>query len=587
MSAQTQASQVAEPFPLSTLRHSVAHLMASAVGKLYPGVQYGFGPSIEHGFYYDFDLPEPLTEADLERIEKEMKRIAKRSPALVCHEVSRAEAKERLGAQSYKLEQLESIPAGEKITFYSHGDWEDLCEGPHIDRLDREFHFKLLNIAGAYWRGSEDRPMLQRVYGTAFWSKEELEKHLAWLEEVKLRDHRRLGAELDLFSTHVEAGGGFVFWHPDLGAVRREVETLWWELHTRAGYQAVYTPHVCREELFAVSGHLENYADMMYAPMQIEDLPYRVKPMNCPGHILIYQSRGRSYRELPMRLAELGTVYRYERSGALHGMLRVRGFTQDDSHIFCTPEQLPSEIAGVIGLVRELLTVFGFEYTAYLATRPAEHTIGSDEVWERATGALRAAAELAGMPLEVDEGGGTFYGPKIDFKMRDALGREWQTSTVQCDFNLPARFDLRYTAQDGALRQPIMVHRAILGSFERFAGVLIEHFGGKFPFWCAPVQAALVPIREHHADYCRQLATRLVAEGFRADCLDQPGHMNNKIKDAQHRQVPFMLIAGDREAAEGSVALRRRGTREQVAMPFETFLELARRLRASRSLALE
>jgi threonyl-tRNA synthetase len=586
MSELTQAPQVAGPYPLSTLRHSVAHLMASAVAKLFPEVKFGFGPSIEHGFYYDFDLAEPLSDKDLKRIEKEMRKIAKKSPELVCHTVTRDEARERLAGQSYKLEALDLIPEDEALTFYSHGDWQDLCEGPHIDRLDREFFFKLQHTAGAYWRGDEHNPMLQRVYGTAFWSKEELDAHLEWLEQVRLRDHRKLGTEMDLFSHHAEAGSGFIFWHPDLGTVRRELEDFWWALHTKGGYKPVYTPHVSRESLFAVSGHLENYGEMMYAPMAIDELPYRVKPMNCPGHILIYKNRGRSYRELPIRWAELGSVYRYERSGTVHGMLRVRGFTQDDAHIFCTPDQLAKEIAGVCALVDQILTTFGFKYTAYLATRPSDKTIGDDEVWERATQALRDAAELQGLPLVLDEGGGAFYGPKIDYKIKDALGREWQNSTIQCDFNLPERFDLTYVDSDGLKKRPILVHRAILGSLERFVGVLIEHFGGKFPFWCAPTQVAVIPIREEHTEYCRGISERLQESLLRTDFMAEPVHMNKKIKEAQQHQVPFMLIAGEREAEDGTVAVRRRGTREQEVMPFEQFLELALRLKDSRSLDL-
>jgi threonyl-tRNA synthetase len=587
MSQLKEAPQVVEPFPLSTLRHSVSHLMASAVAKLFPGVQFGFGPAIEHGFYYDFDLKEPLTEADLRKIEKEMARIAKRSPELKCIEVSRDDARRRLAdkGQTYKVEAVDLIPEGEKITFYTHGDWEDLCEGPHVDRLDRPFAFKLLNIAGSYWRGDEKRPMLQRIYGTAFWTQEALDAHLKWLEDVKERDHRRLGTDLDLFSTHGDVGGGFIFWHPNLGTVRRAIEEFWWELHLSHGYKPVYTPHIARENLFAVSGHLENYAEMMYSPMEIEEQPYRVKPMNCPGHIMIYKTRGRSYRELPLRWAELGTVYRYERSGVLHGMLRVRGFTQDDAHIFCTPEQLADEIAGVCELVHTILTTFGFEYTAYLATRP-EKAIGSPEVWASAIDALKRAAAKQELPLELDEGGGAFYGPKIDYKIKDALGREWQNSTIQCDFNLPERFDLTFTDHDGKQKRPIMVHRAILGSLERFVGNLIEHFGGKFPLWCAPVQVALIPIREEHADYCKKLEQRLQKELFRVDAMVEPGHMNKKIKEAQHHKVPFMLIAGEREAADGTVAVRRRDTRDQEVVPFEKFLELVRDLRARRALDL-
>ena len=587
MSTQAAASQVGEPFPLSTLRHSVSHLMASAVQRLYPGVSFGFGPAIEHGFYYDFDLPTKLEDADLAAIEKEMRRIAKQTPEIVREEVSRAEARKRLSArqQGYKVEALDSIPENEKISFYRHGDWEDLCEGPHVDRLDKNFHFKLLSLAGAYWRGDEKRPMLQRIYGTAFWSKEELDKHLAWLIEVKERDHRRLGTDLDLFSTHQEAGAGFVFWHPNLGAVRRAIEEFWWEQHQRRGYDAVYTPHVLREQVFAVSGHLQNYADMMYSEMLIDEMPYRVKPMNCPGHSIMYKTRNHSYRDLPLRWAELGTVYRYEKSGVLHGMLRVRGFTQDDAHIFCTPEQLEVEIAGVVELIRLTLETFGFEYTAYLATRP-EKAIGSEEIWAKATAALEAAAKRENLALVFDEGGGAFYGPKIDFKVRDALGREWQNSTVQCDFNLPERFDLKFTDSDGKEKRPIMIHRAVLGSMERFVGGLIEHFGGKFPLWCAPKQVALIPIREEHAPYVKGLAKKLQHALYRVDCMDDPGHMNKKIKEAQHAQIPFMLIAGDREAAEGTVAVRRRGTREQVDMKFEDFVALIDKLRTTRSLEL-
>ncbi len=588
MNAKDAPAPVEEPFPLATLRHSVSHLMASAVESLFPGVQFGFGPAIDHGFYYDFLLPSPLEEKDLTRIENEMRRIAQHAGSMKCTEYSREEAQRRLErrGQAFKVEAVADIPEGEKITFYSHGDWEDLCEGPHVDRLDRPFHFKLLNVAGAYWRGDEARPMLQRIYGTAFWTEEDLERHLHWLEEVKERDHRRLGAELDLFSLHAEAGPGFVFWHPKLGAVRRAMEAFWWEEHEKRGYEAVYTPHVCREELFSVSGHLANYAEMMYAPMDLDGQPYRVKPMNCPGHILIYKDRGRSYRELPLRMAELGGVYRFERSGVVHGMMRVRGFTLDDAHIFCRPDQLAQEIAGVIDLVCHMVSTFGFRFTAYLATRPQEKAIGSDEIWATATRALEDGARRAGIELELDQGGGAFYGPKIDFRLEDALGREWQVSTVQCDFNLPERFDLHYTDADGAQKRPIMVHRAIYGSLERFTGVLIEHYGGAFPFWLAPTQVALVPIREEHAEYCRGLAAELRGARLRAQCLDQAGHMNKKIKQASHDKVPFLLIAGDREAAARTVTVRQRAKEEQATVPFGEFLERAKQLDSARALEL-
>ncbi|MHC4375794.1 MAG: threonine--tRNA ligase [Planctomycetota bacterium] len=584
-SAGEAPGQVAGPFPLSTLRHSVSHLMASAIAQLYPGVKFGFGPSIEHGFYYDIDLPEPLEAKDLKRIEKEMRRIAKKAGAFECETLTREEAKAKLAAdgQDFKVEAVDLIPEDEAITFYTHAGWSDLCEGPHIDSFDRPFHFKLLNVAGAYWRGDENRPMLQRIYGTAFWTKEELEAHLVWLEEVKLRDHRRIGTDQDLFSVHPEAGAGFVFWHPRLGVVRKEIEDFWWKEHRRRGYKPVYSPHVSRESLFAVSGHLENYAEMMYAPMELDSQPYRVKPMNCPGHILIYKNRGHSYRELPLRWAELGTVYRYEKSGVVHGMLRVRGFTQDDSHIFCTPDQLAGEIAGVLDLVKLMLDTFGFEFTAYLATRP-EKAIGEEQIWKDALVALEEGARISGIELELDEGGGAFYGPKIDFKVKDALGREWQNSTVQCDFNLPERFDLTYTDSDGQKKRPIMIHRAVLGSLERFVGGLIEHYAGRFPFWLAPDQVAVIPIREEHGDYARELTQKLLDEDFRVDCMDAPTHMNKRIKEAQGAQVPYMLIVGEREREEGTCAVRPRGTRNQQVMPFEEFLDLARRLRAERSL---
>lgn len=585
----SDASLDGEPYPLSTLRHSVSHLMASAVASLWPDAKFGFGPAIEHGFYYDFELPEPLTDKDLKRIEKEMRKLAKKSEPLACVTVTRDEAKERLAKtnQTYKIEAVDLIPADEDITFYSHGIWEDLCEGPHIDSFkEQTYAFKLQSVAGAYWRGDEKNPMLQRVYGTAFWSKESLDTHIAWLAEVKLRDHRKIGTDMDLFSGHKEAGAGFVFWHPRLGVVRHEIERFWWEMHESRGYLPVYTPHIAREDLFAVSGHLENYGEMMYAPMMIEDVPYRVKPMNCPGHILIYKDRGRSYRELPLRWAELGTVYRYERSGEVHGMMRVRGFTQDDSHIFCTPAQLADEIAGVLELVDRTLATFGFEYTAYLATRPESKTIGDASSWERATEALAAGAAKIDMKLELDEGGGAFYGPKIDFKMKDALGREWQTSTVQCDFNLPDRFDMTYTDSDGERKRPIMVHRAILGSFERFMGVLIEHYAGRFPLWLAPTQVALIPIREEHFEYARKLHDALMVERFRSDCMDTPGHMNKKIKEAQKQKVPFTLILGGDEVENGTVTIRQRGQEEQVTIPFEEFMTRVRELRASRALEL-
>jgi threonyl-tRNA synthetase len=562
----------------------MAHLMASAVGRLFPGTKYAIGPPIEDGFYYDFELPRALTDEDLPKIEEEMRRIAREGGKFVCAEATKQEARARLRGQPYKLEIVEELPEGTPITFYTHGEWTDLCEGPHVDDASRLVYFKLLSVAGAYWRGDETKPQLQRIYGTAWWSKEDLDAYIQRRAEIERRDHRRLGRELDLFTTHLEAGPGLVFWHPNLAQVRRSIEEWWWEEHARRGYVPVYTPHIASEELFKRSGHLENYADLMYAEMLIDERPYRVKPMNCPGHILIYRSRGRSYRELPLRLAELGTVYRYERSGVLHGMLRVRGFTQDDSHIFCTPDQLEGEIAGVVDLVFAVMRTFGYAFTAFLATRPEEKSIGTAEGWAHATAALRGGAEKAGLPLEMDEGGGAFYGPKIDLKLRDALGREWQGPTIQVDMNLPERFDLEYTAADGARKRPVMVHRAVLGSLERFVGGLVEHFGGRFPFWCAPVQVALLPITDAQVPYAGEVAGRLAGELLRVKRFDGAGNLNKRIREAQLEQIPYMGVIGKREVESRAVSLRLRTGEDRGAVPLEEFLALCREKRASRSL---
>jgi threonyl-tRNA synthetase len=526
------------PFPLETLRHSSAHLMASAVSRLWPGTKMGVGPAIEHRFYYDFEFPEGvrLTDEDLPKIEKEMARIAAEGKPFTCATVSREDAKSKLAAlrQPFKVEILGGILEGEPITFYSHGDFTDLCEGPHVASTRQIQHFKLLSLAGAYWRGDEHREQLTRIYGTAFWSKEDLDAYLEYLKEVEKRDHRALGKALDLFSIHPEVGPGFIFWHPNLAIPRRVIEEFWWSEHQRRGYSPVYTPHLSSEELFKVSGHLQNYGDLMYSPMDIDGHNYRVKPMNCPGHIKIYQSEPRSYRDLPIRYAELGTVYRYERSGVLHGMLRVRGFTQDDSHIFCTEDQLEDEIVGVLELVKYLVGTFGYKFRAYLATRP-DKSIGSDVNWEHATRALSAAAQKTNIATELEAGGGAFYGPKIDFKLKDALGREWQGPTVQCDFNLPERFNLEYVGRDNQRHRPVMVHRAVLGSFERFVGGLIEHFSGRFPLWLAPVQVGLIPVNDELAEYTRAVKDRLAFAQFRVKVYDVGNNLNARVKAAQHR----------------------------------------------------
>ena len=574
------------PTSLHALRHSVSHVMADAVLRLFPGGQVAIGPPIEHGFYYDFQLSRSLTEEDLPRIEAEMRKVLAEAGAFTCSALTREQAAERLrkAGQAYKLQLLDAIPAGEPITFYDHGTWSDLCEGPHVASAAQipKDGFKLTSVAGAYWRGDSSQPMLQRIYGTAWWSKADLAQYLAYLEEVAARDHRRLGKDLDLFSVHPEFGAGLVFWHPRLGHVRRRLEQWWWQLHEARGYWPVYTPHVAGEAVFERSGHLQNYADMIWAPMMVDEQPHRVKPMNCPGHVTIFNSRRHSYRDLPLRFAELGTVYRYEPSGTLHGMLRVRGFTQDDAHIFCTPAQLEDELVGVLALVDDILSAFGYSYQAYLATRP-EKSLGSDEVWAHAMSALKAAAARRQLPLADDPGGGVFYGPKIDFKIRDALGREWQGPTVQVDFNLPERFDLQFNDADNVLKRPVMVHRAIFGSFERFVGGLIEHFAGWFPLWLAPLPVVVLPITEAEQPAARAAVERLQAAGFRCELRDD-GPLRRRIRDAEVEKVPYMAVIGGREAAAGAVALRAHGVEAQTVLPLDDLIAKLNAKRDARSL---
>ncbi|MFQ5748466.1 MAG: threonine--tRNA ligase, partial [Planctomycetota bacterium] len=544
------------------------------------------GPPIENGFYYDFDLPRPLTAEDLPRIEEQMRAILKQAGEFRCRTLSREEARLRFekSGQPYKLELLDDIPAGEPVTFYDHGTWGDLCAGPHVEKASQVpgDAFKLLSVAGAYWRGDAKKPMLQRIYGTAWWNRKDLRKYLAYLEEVEARDHRRLGREHDLFSLHPEFGAGLVFWHPKLAHVRRRLEAWWWELHEEQGYWPVYTPHVAGDEVFERSGHLENYADMIWAPMDVDGRPHRVKPMNCPGHITIFKSRRHSYRDLPLRFAELGTVYRYEPSGTLHGMLRVRGFTQDDAHIFCTPGQLEDELVGVLELVHTILTTFGYQYQAYLASRP-EKSLGSEAVWEHALSALRGAAARKNLELHDDPGGGVFYGPKIDFKLEDALGREWQGPTVQVDFNLPERFDIRYNDADNELKRPVMVHRAIFGSMERFAGGLIEHFAGWFPIWLHPQPVAVLPLGQDQAAAAGELVKTLQEGGFRT-VLKTDGPLRKRIREAEIEKIPYMAVLGGREVEQGVLNLRVHGVAEQRALTAAAFLELLRKRRDSKAL---
>ncbi len=574
---------------LYKLRHSTAHVMAEAVLGLFPEGKLAFGPPIENGFYYDFDLPRPLTPEDLAEIEERMKEIIKAQYPFEHRDVPVAQAKEMFADQPYKIDQIEKLASGEEdehgeagaepvteMSIYSHHNFTDLCRGPHLDHTGQIAWnaFKLLNTAGAYWRGDEKQPMLQRIYGTVWPSKKELQEYLAWLEEVEKRDHRRLGKELDLFSFHEEAGAGLVYWHPKGARVRSIIEDFWRQKHYEGGYEVVYSPHIGRARLWDISGHLDFYKDGMYSPMDIDGLDYYLKPMNCPFHIKMYQSKRRSYRELPMRWAELGTVYRYERSGVLHGLMRVRGFTQDDAHIFCTPDQIEDEILEVLRFSIRLLRAFGFEeFKAYLATRPDE-AVGEPARWEQAIESLRRAIAVEGLPYELDEGGGAFYGAKIDLHLRDVLGRSWQMTTIQFDFNMPDRFDLKYIGPDGLEHRPYMVHRALLGSIERFFGVLIEHYGGAFPVWLAPVQAVVIPIADRHNAYAHEVAGQLKAAELRIEVNDSGDRMQAKIRDAQLQKVPYMLVIGDREMADGKVAVRLRNREDLGALLVPSFVAM-------------
>jgi threonyl-tRNA synthetase len=560
---------------LYRLRHSAAHVLATAVTELFPDVKVAGGPPTDNGFYYDFAREQPFAPEDLERIEARMREIIAENQPFERLEASRDEARERFEAagEKYKLYFLSRIPEGATISYYRNGPFLDLCRGPHLKSTGEIGAFKLTHVAGAYWLGKEQNEMLQRIYGTAFASQPELDAYLERVEEALKRDHRRLGRELDLFSIHEEVGAGLVHWHPKAGLVRHLMEQLWKDEHLRRGYELVYTPHLASEKLYAISGHLQNYAEMMYSPMDIDGEAYRVKPMNCPGHIMIYQTRKRSYRDLPLRYAELGTVYRYERSGVLHGMERVRGFTQDDSHIFCTRDQLADEVAGVLDLMDFLLKTFEYEYTAFLATRPKEKYLGSEEEWDFATEALRQALERRGLSYEIDEGGGAFYAPKIDVKLKDALGRQWQCPTIQVDLNLPKRFGVHYVGPDGRDHECIMVHRALYGSLERFMGIYIEHTGGEFPVWIAPVQATVIAANPKAFDYARDTAAMLRAGGVRADVDVRDEKLGAKIRDAELEKIPYMIVVGPREAETGTVAPRRKGTGPLAAMSRQELLE--------------
>ena len=540
-------------------RHSASHVMAHAVKRLFPEAKVAIGPAIQDGFYYDFDIGRTFTPEDIASIEKEMEKLIRKNSPFVRKEISKAEAAALFTekGETYKVELLKDIP-GEVVTLYEEDGFVDLCRGPHLPSTGRIAAFRLLSVAGAYWRGDEKNKMLQRIYGTAFNNPKDLKDYLNFLEEVKKRDHRKLGKELDLFSISEEIGPGLILWHPNGALIRKTIEDFWRDEHLKAGYKLLFSPHIARLDLWQTSGHVDFYSENMYSPMEVEGYPYEIKPMNCPFHIHIYKSALRSYRDLPVRYAELGTVYRYERSGVLHGLLRVRGFTQDDAHIFCREDQMEGEIRRVLDFIIFVLRTFGFEqFDTYLSTRPEKY-VGSDEHWEKSTAALEGALMAKGLAYSVDEGGGAFYGPKIDIKVKDSLGRAWQCSTIQVDFNLPERFDVTYRGTDGKEHRPIMVHRALMGSLERFFGVLIEHYAGAFPLWLAPVQVSVLTISERHAAYAESLEAALAARGVRVELDIDSEKIGNKIRKSTTRKVPYSVIIGDKEAAENVVMLRRR-----------------------------
>ena len=569
-----------------TIRHSTAHVLAQAVLELFPGATFAIGPPIENGFYYDFELADgaTFTPEDLERLDAKMREIIKERQPFLRDEIPEAQALELFADHKYKCEIIRgaaddptsATESGLVRTYENPPRFIDLCRGPHVpDTASHLGHFTLTRVAGAYWRGDERNPMLQRIYGTAWESKAKLDEHLTMLEEAEKRDHRRLAQELDLLSFPDELGPGLAVWHPKGAIVRKLMEDYSRERHERGGYQFAYSPNIAKSVLWETSGHLGFYADAMYPPMELDDgVKYYPKPMNCPFHILIYKSNQRSYRELPYRLFELGTVYRYERSGTLHGLFRIRGFTQDDSHIFVTPEQLADELASLLDFVLSVLRAFGFdEFQAKLSTRPPEKSLGSDEDWERATSALQSAIDLAGLDYDVDEGGGAFYGPKIDVDVRDAIGRSWQLSTIQVDFQNPQRFDLEYVGADNQRHQPIMVHRALFGSVERFFGVLLEHFAGAFPVWLAPVQVRVLPVRDDHQPYAARLVDRLRAEGFRADTVAADEKLGARIRKAKVEKLPYVLVVGDDDVEHGTVGVNPRGGEVERGVTVDDFVE--------------
>jgi threonyl-tRNA synthetase len=570
------------PIGLETLRHSTAHVLAQAVLELFPGATYAIGPAIDNGFYYDFDLPngQTFSQDDLSRIEAKMRDIVKADQPFVRSELPAPEALELFHDHPYKQEIIERVDASEVsgdgvVSVYRNTEaFFDMCRGPHVPSTGRLGHFALQRVAGAYWRGDHDRPMLQRIYGTAWASKKDLEEHLRRLEEAEKRDHRRLAAELDLVSWPEELGPGLAVWHPKGATVRRVMEDYSRGRHERGGYDFVYTPHIAKSVLWETSGHLSWYKDGMYPPMEMDGATYYPKPMNCPFHIMVFKSSQRSYRELPVRFFELGTVYRYELSGAVHGLMRSRGFTQDDSHIFCTREMVPDELSSLLAFVIDVLRAFGFDdFEFKLSTRPDDKAVGEDELWDMATDGLRHALESAGLDYTVDEGGGAFYGPKIDVDVKDAIGRSWQLSTLQLDFNLPERFELEYIGPDGQPHRPVMIHRALFGSVERFFGVLLEHFAGAFPAWLAPVQARVLPVAAAHEDYAATVIARLRDRGFRVDTVEADEQLGKRIRNAKLEKLPYVLVVGDDDIAHGTVGVNPRGGDVERGVALDAFVE--------------
>jgi threonyl-tRNA synthetase len=581
ITGQLDASAVIEPVTLDSAegkeiyRHSASHIMAHAVKDLFPEVKLAIGPAIEDGFYYDFDRETPFSAEDLEKIEKRMQEIIKKSSPFIRKAMSKADAamffKEK--GEDYKTELINDI-ADEEVTLYDEDGFVDLCRGPHLARTGKVKAFKLLSVAGAYWRGDEKNKMLQRIYGTACATKDELKAYLEFLEEIKKRDHRKLGRELDLFSMNDEIGSGLILWHPNGALIRKTIEDFWRNEHLKADYKLLFTPHIAKLNLWKTSGHLDYYSENMYSPMDIEGVAYELKPMNCPFHISIFKSDLRSYRDLPIRYAELGTVYRYERSGVLHGLLRVRGFTQDDAHIFCRKDQLEEEMHNILDFTIFVLKTFGFDaYDIYLSTRPEKY-VGTLESWERATEALRLALEKKGLTYKTDPGGGAFYGPKIDIKIKDALNRYWQCSTIQVDFNNPERFDISYRGSDGKEHRPIMIHRALMGSLERFFGILIENYGGDFPLWLAPVQTKVLTIAERHDDYAKEICRQFKAAEIRAETDVRNEKIGYKIREASLRKIPYLVIIGDKEVAEQQITVRKRNGENVGPFSIVEFIEI-------------